>query len=105
MQLIVPERKEAIVEAAFPVNSRYGLKRVTKNEIAEEAGVARQTLYNLFANKDDFLRATIRLHADHCIAAIEARCAGLCNLGDKLDVVFDRLVVVPWGAGPRGTAR
>lgn len=90
------ERKEAIVKAAFQVFSRYGLKRATMNDIAEEAGVTRQTLYNVFANKDELLRATIRLHADRSIATIEARCAGLCDLGDKLDVVFDRLVVVPW---------
>ncbi len=90
------ERKEAIVKAAFQVFSRYGLKRTTMHDIAEEAGVTRQTLYNLFANKDELLRATIRLHADRSIATIEARCAGVRDLGDKLDIVFDCLVVVPW---------
>ncbi len=89
-------RREAIVESAFQVFSRYGLKRATMNDIAEEAGVTRQTLYNIFANKDELLRAVIRLHADRSIAAIEVRCAGVRDLGDKLDVVFDRLVVVPW---------
>ena len=65
-------------------------------DIAEEAGVARQTLYNLFADKDDLLRATVRLYADNALAAIEAECTTLPDLGDKLDVVFDRLVLVPY---------
>ncbi len=92
----MPLRKEAIIKVAFQVFSHYGLKRATMNDIAEEAGVTRQTLYNLFANKEELLRATIRLHADRSVAAIETGCAGLCDLGDRLDVVFDRLVVVPW---------
>ena len=103
--LIMSERKEAIIKAAFQVFSRYGLKRTTMNDIAEEAGLSRQTLYNFFANKDELLRATIRLHADRAIAAIEAECAGIPDLGDKLDVVFNRLVVVPWvlvHAAPHG---
>ena len=90
------QRKETIVKAAFRMFSRYGLKRTTMNDIAEEVGVTRQTLYNLFANKDELLRATIRLHADHSVASITQGCAGLADLGGKLDVIFDHLVVVPW---------
>ncbi len=90
------ERRETIVRAAVAVFSRYGVKRATMNDIAGEAGVARQTLYNLFADKDDLLRAAIRLYADNAIAAIEAECAGVSDLGDRLDVVFHHLVVVPW---------
>lgn len=90
------ERRETIVRAAFAVFSCYGVGRATMNDIAGEAGVARQTLYNLFADKDDLLRATVRLYADGALAAIEAQCAGLSDLGDQLDVVFHHLVVVPW---------
>ncbi len=90
------ERRETIVKAAFRVFSRYGVKRATMNDIAEEAGVARQTLYSLFSGKDDLLRATIRGYADRSIAEIEAECAGLSDLGEKLDVVFHCLVAVPW---------
>ncbi len=89
-------RREKIVKAAFSTFSRYGVKRATMNDIAEEAGVSRQTLYNLFDSKDDLLRATVRQYADNALASIEAECAGLSDFGEKLDVVFHRLVVVPW---------
>ena len=89
-------RRKEIVKAAFGVFSRYGVKRATMNDIAEEAGVARQTLYNLFDSKDDLLRATVRQYADNALASIEAECAELSDLSEKLDVVFYRLVVVPW---------
>ena len=92
----MPQHRENIVKAAFEVFSRYGMKRATMGDIAEEAGVARQTLYNQFADKDDLLRAAIRLHADTSLAAIESECEELNDLGDKLDVVFQRIVVVPW---------
>ncbi len=90
------ERNEQIVKAAFEVFSRYGVRRATMNDIAEEAGVARQTLYNLFAGKDELLRATVRLYADRALASVEAECAAHTDLGDKLDVVFHHLVVVPF---------
>ncbi len=89
-------RRETVVRAAVAVFSRYGVKRATMNDIAGEAGVARQTLYNLFADKDDLLRAAVRLYANNACATIEAECAGVSDLGDRLDVVFHHLVVVPW---------
>lgn len=89
-------KEDKIVEAAFCVFSRYGVRRTTMNDIAAEAGIARQTLYNAFANKDEVLRATIRLHTDRSLAAIEAECAGTSDLGEQLDIVFDALVIAPY---------
>jgi len=90
------EREQKIVDAAIVVFSRYGVKRTTMNDIAGEAGIVRQTLYNVYANKDEVLRASIRLHADRSLAAIEAACADASSLGDQLDIVFRHLVVEPF---------
>ncbi len=90
------EREQKIVDAAIAVISRYGVKRTTMNDIAGEAGVVRQTLYNVYANKDEVLRAAIRLHADRSLATIEAACARTPDLGDQLDVVFTHLAVKPY---------
>jgi len=90
------KKQQRIVDAAFEVFSRYGVKRATMNDIAEAAGVARQTLYNVFQNKDDILRATIELLADRTIAGIEAGCTGKDCLAEKLDVVFDELTLRPF---------
>jgi len=90
------KREQKIVDAAIVVFSRYGVKRTTMNDIAGEAGIVRQTLYNVYANKDEVLRAAIRLHADRSLTAIEAACADVASLGDQLDVVFKHLVVEPF---------
>ena len=90
------EREQRIVDAAIAVFSRYGVKRTTMNDIAGEAGIVRQTLYNVYANKDEVLRAAIRLHADRALTAIEAECADASSLGDQLDIVFRHLVVEPF---------
>ena len=90
------QKEEKIVDAAIAVFSRYGVRRTTMNDIASEAGLVRQTLYNVFDSKDDVLRATVRLLADRAVAAIHSGCAGVSSLSDKLDIVFKTLVVEPY---------
>lgn len=90
------EREITIVEAAFETFSRYGVKRTSMSDIAQAAGMSRQTLYNAFSNKDEILQATIRLFADRAIADIEARLIGVNALGDQLDIVFDNIAIKPF---------
>ena len=90
------EREEKIIEAAVQLFSRYGVKRTSMNDIANEAKIARQTLYNAFANKDDVLRATIRLFADRASAQIEAGLEQAETLGQELDVIFQHISVEPF---------
>lgn len=75
---------------------RYGVKRTSMNDIASEAGIARQTLYNAFSNKDAVLQATIQLMADRAIAGIEAGLNHADDLGDQLDVVFKHIAIEPF---------
>ncbi|MEM8688661.1 MAG: TetR/AcrR family transcriptional regulator [Pseudomonadota bacterium] len=89
-------REKAIIEAAVNVFSRYGVKRTTMNDIAAEAGIARQTLYNAFSNKDEVLQATIRLFSDQATARIEAAFETVGELGDRLDVIFRHIAVEPF---------
>ena len=63
------------------------------NDIAAEAGIARQTLYNAFSNKDAVLQATIRLMADRAAAGIEAGLKNTDRLSDQLDVIFKHIVI------------
>ncbi|MEQ8700219.1 MAG: TetR family transcriptional regulator [Bauldia litoralis] len=82
-----------ILDAAVRLFSRYGVKRTSMGDLAQEAGVSRQTLYNAFKNKDDVLRALIRLYTEEALAEIEAALDLVQALGDQLDIVFDKMVV------------
>src|SRR6202049_5057630 len=48
--------REAIVEAAERLFLERGFGSVTMDELAEAAGVARRTLYNQFASKEEIFR-------------------------------------------------
>ena len=90
------KREENIVEAAIRLFSRYGVKRASMNDIAEEAGIARQTLYNAFSNKDEVLKATLRLFADRAAADIEAALDRKPALAERLDAVFTHIAIKPY---------
>ena len=53
------DRKIKIAQAAIRVVSRYGLRKVTMSDLATESGVSRQTLYNIYSNKDEVVRDAI----------------------------------------------
>jgi AcrR family transcriptional regulator len=66
------------------------------NDIAAEAGIARQTLYGSFSNKDAVMQATIQLMADRAITGIETDLEAVTDLGDQLDVVFRHIAIEPF---------
>jgi len=85
-----------IAEAALRVFARYGVKRATMNDVAQEADLVRQTLYNVFPNKDALLRGTIRFYADSLRQTVQAEWAGVETLSEKLDILFAHFVVSSW---------
>jgi AcrR family transcriptional regulator len=89
------ERNIKLVEAAQNVFSRYGYGKSTMNDIAREAGVARATLYNAYASKEDMLRAAVRHHADTTRIDVMQAWEQLDTFDAKLDVFFD-LVPLKW---------
>ena len=82
-----------IVEAAIGVFVRYGAKKTTMADIAEAAGVSRQTVYASFGDKDGIIVACIRHVSEASLAAIRARLGGCGTLGERLDVYFEETVV------------
>ena len=55
----VPPR-ERILNAAYELFSRRGIRAVGTDEVIERAGVARATLYRHFAAKDDLVLAVLQ---------------------------------------------
>lgn len=81
-------RNQKLVTAAKSVFSRYGVSKTTMNDIAREAGVARQTLYNAYPNKEAILRAAVREFNQMTHDAVIAEWKDKTTFGDKVDVFF-----------------
>jgi AcrR family transcriptional regulator len=66
---------DRILSAAENIFARFGFRRASMSQIAEEAGLTRQALYHHYASKEELFRAVvIQLHA--CAYEAEAA-AGL----------------------------
>lgn len=82
------DRDRKLIEAARHVFARYGVAKTTMADIAREAGVARQTLYNAYAGKDEVLRAAVRLSMAETDAAVEEAWSTCEGLEAHLDAFF-----------------
>lgn len=89
------DREIQILDAGLALFLRYGVKRTSMNDIAREADIARQTLYNAFSNKDAVLRGTIRLFTQRAMAEIENGLKSCSTLAEQLDVIFEQFAVKP----------
>ena len=90
------EKEDQIAEAAIRVISRYGVKRTTMHDIATEAAISRQTLYNFYSNKDEVLRGTIRCFNRKALAAVRLDWAQPGTLSERLGSLFRHIVVKPF---------
>lgn len=115
-ELVERFRIDSIQEAALRVIARKGLSAASMQEIADEAGIAKGTLYLYFESQRDLLEKTVeqafaRL-ADELVAALEGEGAYLTRLERQFrtkteflekNVALLRLyaaAMYPQGAGP-----
>lgn len=83
------DKHQAILDAAFAVFARRGYAQAGVREIAEEAGVAKPTVYNHFADKESLFRQSMEAAAEAVLAenlAALARLRGLGDLGEGADL-------------------
>ena len=90
------EKEEKLIGAAVRSFMRYGVRKTTLSDIAQEAGVSRQTLYTFFRSKDDILAASITYHSSKQLQAAVAKWECLDSLSDKLDAYFKEVVVAAY---------
>lgn len=81
--------RERLVETAAKIFYERGIPNVGINEVTERAGVARMTLYNNFATKDDLVLAALKLQAERRCTMIEAALARPRSGERKLRALFD----------------
>ncbi len=53
MKVSLEEKEKKILESARKFFFRYGFKKTSMDEIAEDAGISKGSLYNYFKNKED----------------------------------------------------
>ena len=93
-------KTQHIVEAAKTLFTRYGFTKTTIGDIAVEAGVARQTLYNAFPSKEDILRAVVRDAGAQTLEAVKQEWAETDEIDAKLEA-FLRHGPLTWFEGMR----
>ncbi|MCR9120804.1 MAG: TetR/AcrR family transcriptional regulator [Phyllobacteriaceae bacterium] len=83
------DRNTRILKAAESVFARYGVGKTTMNDIAREAGVARQTLYNSYPGKDEVVRAVVQNSFEQTFRQVSDAWQTAPTLEDKLDRFFE----------------
>ena len=76
--------RDAIISAAERLFLKRGFAGVSMDELAEEAGVARRTLYNQFVSKDEIFREMLRRASTQLGSAFPP---GIETQGDVEDVL------------------
>ena len=66
-----PETAERILRAAEACVRRWGLRRVSMNDVASEAGVSRGSVYRYFADRDTLVQAVLESVARAHVAEAE----------------------------------
>ena len=83
------DKREAILEAAFRVFARKGFPNSCVKEIADEAKVAKPTIYSHLDDKDALFREAMAAVAETVAAANLAAVEVLRKPGDDLTAAFD----------------
>lgn len=81
--------KDKILEAAARLFYANGMAATGVDTITVEAGVARMSLYNNFASKDEVIEAYIRARHDEWLGLYAARLEHANTPGEKIRAVFE----------------
>ncbi|MFD3927957.1 TetR/AcrR family transcriptional regulator [Streptomyces sp. NPDC058614] len=83
------DKRQAILDAAFTVFARQGYANTCVKEIAEEAGVAKPTVYNHLSDKENLFRHAMEAAADLVSAENLAVVERLRDPGDELPAALE----------------
>ena len=64
--------KLLLIDSARKVFARIGVQHATMNDIAEESGKGRRTLYTYFKSKEDVYNAVVEQELDTLISKLES---------------------------------
>jgi AcrR family transcriptional regulator len=80
-----PDQAERrIVDAALVCIARFGIAKMTVDDVAAQAGCSRATLYRHVRGKREVIAAVLRHEADRVLAALDDTLAAAATLEDAL---------------------
>ena len=93
----VTERGDQLVEAAIRTFVRFGARKTSMADIAAEAGVSRQTLYDLFGAKDELIVRSILHVTERNLDGVRDALTYCGSLSERLDAYFEGTVIRSFG--------
>ncbi|MBL6990334.1 MAG: TetR/AcrR family transcriptional regulator [Bacteriovoracaceae bacterium] len=67
----IPKKKRIIVNTATKLFYRFGMKRITVEEICQKAGVSKATFYKYFPNKVELIKYIFKLSSKNLMHKLE----------------------------------
>lgn len=55
---------DQILQAAFSLFMKYGVRSVSMDDLANDLGMSKKTIYNAFPSKEDLINRVIKIHLD-----------------------------------------
>ena len=86
-------KKEQILKVASIVFAKHGFNKTTLDDIGEQVGMKKNSLYHYFENKEDIFLEIIGMDAEEYFNNLEKELAGEINSSEKLK----RFVLVTTG--------
>ena len=89
-------KTDKTMEAAREILARHGIRRTSMSDIADAAGVSRQTLYSRFDSKEGILQAVIYYSTDQTINSVKDEWRSCSSVSDKLDIFFQHAIIATY---------
>ncbi|HDL04188.1 MAG: hypothetical protein DRP46_07980 [Candidatus Zixiibacteriota bacterium] len=84
MESFLLDKKKHILDSARVLFARYGLKKVTTDDIARKTHVSKATVYKFFRNKSEIFNAVMQMETDELLTAIKEAIDAKNSVVDKL---------------------
>jgi len=79
-----PEVTAKVVDAALRAIARFGLSKLTVDDVAREAGISRATLYRYFPGRSAVLAAVIEVETERLQEGLDEALADVTTLAEAL---------------------
>jgi AcrR family transcriptional regulator len=89
-------KDDIIAQGALTQFAKFGLRKTTMQDVADEAGISRQTLYNRVPNKDALLRLVAKYYFDDNIGRCRHTLDNCTDMASAWDVLIQHFIIEVW---------